>query len=132
MSRALPWLIAAGAASALAIVLLARTAGASHPDPRPGITAEQVLPLATLPRTPGSAEAYAAAHAVPAVLDGLYCYCECSKHSSHRSLLTCFESEHGAYCDICVGEAVQAQDLTARGVALDEIRRAIDQRFGRS
>ncbi|MGH7675448.1 MAG: CYCXC family (seleno)protein, partial [Gemmatimonadales bacterium] len=75
-------------------------------------------------------EAYAAARRLPAVLDGLYCYCDCALHSGHRSLLTCFESEHGAYCDICVGEAVLAGDLSAQGLALERIRAAIDARFG--
>jgi hypothetical protein len=105
-------------------------ARAAHPDPRPGIAAKQVLPPATVPGTPGSPEAYAAARAVPQVLDGLHCYCDCARHSGHRSLLTCFESEHGAYCDICMGEAMLAQQLTARGDALDAIRRAVDAQFG--
>ena len=130
MSRRLPWLIAGAAAAVLGVVLLAGRARASHPDPRPGVTAEQVLPPATVPRTPGSSEAYAAARVVPQVLDGLHCYCDCARHSGHRSLLTCFESEHGAYCDICMGEAMLAQQLTARGEMLETIRRAVDAQFG--
>ena len=130
MSRRLPWLIAIVAAAILLVVLVSGRARAGHPDPRPGITAELVLPPAALPRTPGSVESYAAARAVPQVLDGLWCYCDCARHSGHRSLLTCFESEHGGYCDICMGEAVLAQQLTARGEAIDAIRRAVDAQFG--
>lgn len=130
MSRRLPWLIAAAAALALLALVVTSRARAGHPDPRPGITAEKVLPLAALPRTPGSVESYAAARAVPQVLDGLFCYCDCARHSGHRSLLTCFESEHGGYCDICMGEAVLAQQMTVRGESLDAIRRAIDAQFG--
>lgn len=130
MSRRLPWLIAAAAALALLALFVTNGARAGHPDPRAGITAEKVLPLGTLPRTPGSVESYAAARAVPQVLDGLFCYCDCARHSGHRSLLTCFESEHGGYCDICMGEAVLAQQLTVRGESLDAIRRAIDMQFG--
>jgi hypothetical protein len=130
VSRRLPWLVAAAAAVALAAVLLSGRARAAHPDPRPAITAEQVLPPAALPRTPGAVESYAAARAVPQVLDGLHCYCDCARHSGHRSLLTCFESEHGGFCDVCMGEAVLAQQLTARGESLDAIRRAIDGQFG--
>ena len=130
MSRRLPWLIAGGAAALLAVVLFAGRARAGHPDPRPGITAELVLPPEALPRTAGSVESYAAARAVPQVLDGLHCYCDCARHSGHRSLLTCFESEHGGYCDICMGEAVLAQQMTARGEAMDAIRRAVDAQFG--
>jgi hypothetical protein len=115
---------------AFGAVLFSGRARAAHPDPRPEITAEQVLPPAALPRTPGAVESYAAARAVPQVLDGLYCYCDCARHSGHRSLLTCFESEHGGFCDVCMGEAVLAQQLTARGESLDAIRRAIDGQFG--
>lgn len=129
-SRRLPWIVAGVAAAVLALVLWTGRARAGHPDPRTGVTAERVLPSSAVPRTPGSAEAYAAARSVPAMLDGVYCHCDCSKHSGHRSLLTCFESEHGAYCDICIGEALQVQELAARTVALDAIRQAIDERFG--
>ncbi|MGH7699505.1 MAG: PCYCGC motif-containing (lipo)protein, partial [Gemmatimonadales bacterium] len=59
-----------------------------------------------------------------------YCHCDCSKHSGHRSLLTCFESDHGAYCDICMGEAILAARLAAEGRTLDAIRSAIDRQFG--
>ncbi len=126
-----PWLVAGAAAVALvAVLVVARPAAGAHPDPRPGITAERVLTDRAVPRTPGSAEAYAAARAAAGTLDGVYCHCDCSKHSGHRSLLTCFESEHGAYCDICMGEAVLAAQLAGRGTSLLEIRAAIDARFG--
>lgn len=127
-----PWFVAGGAVLALAGVLLFTRGGgaAVHPDPRPGITAERVLAPGAFPRTPGAAEAYAAARAAPEVLDGTYCHCDCSKHAGHRSLLTCFESDHGAYCDICMGEAILAARLSAEGKTLDEIRRGIDRQFG--
>ena len=126
-----PWLIAGAAALVLAAVLFsARPAAGAHPDPRPGITAERVLPDATIPRTPGAVEAYAAARAAAGTLDGVYCHCDCSKHAGHRSLLTCFETDHGAYCDICMGEAMLAAQMASRGTSLQEIRAAIDARFG--
>jgi len=81
-------------------------------------------------QTPGAAEAYAGAHRAPQVLDGIHCYCECARHFGHRSLLTCFESDHGSQCDICIGEATLAIRLASQGSSLDDIRRAIDQRFG--
>ncbi|HEV8266314.1 MAG TPA: PCYCGC motif-containing (lipo)protein [Gemmatimonadales bacterium] len=126
------WIVAGGAAVALvaALILTRSAGGTAHPEPRPGITAERVLPGAAVPRTPGALEAYAAARAAPATLDGVYCHCDCSKHSGHRSLLTCFESEHGGFCDICMGEAVLAAQLAARGTSLQGIRTAIDARFG--
>lgn len=135
MSRA-PWLVAGAAAVVLGAVLIsaqprgAEVHGGTHPEPRAGITAEKVLTGTAIPRTYGAVEAYAAARAAPATLDGVYCHCDCSQHAGHRSLLTCFESNHGAYCDICMGEATLAAQLAARGTSLDSIRVAIDRQFG--
>ncbi len=125
-------MIASAALAALAaVVVVSRTGHATrHPDPRPGITAERVLPAGLVPSTPGSVAAYAAARAVPAVLDGVYCHCNCSRTLSHRSLLTCFESNHAASCDICMGEATTAARLAAAGGSLQQIREAIDRQFG--
>jgi hypothetical protein len=129
--KALPWIVAGGAAVALAVVLVAgRARGSHHPEPRPGVTAIGVLPPAAVPRIAGAAEAYAAARSAPALLDGLYCHCHCRENANHRSLLTCFESEHGAYCDICMGEAVLAAQMVAGGSSLAQVRQAIDARFG--
>jgi hypothetical protein len=126
------WAIAGVAGAAVVALLVAHRAGAVvvHPDPRPGVTAERVLPPSLVLHTPGAAEAYAAARSAPQVLDGVYCHCQCAKNFGHRSLLTCFESDHGAQCDICMGEALLATRLAAQGGTLDQIRRAIDQRFG--
>jgi hypothetical protein len=128
----LPWVVAGAAAVALAVVLVRPRAGhaAAHPDPRPGITAERVLPPAMVPMGPGTLEAYEAARRVPQVLDGVYCHCNCSKFYGHRSLLTCFESDHGSRCDICMQEAMLAEQLTGSGQSLAQIRKAIDARFG--
>lgn len=94
------------------------------------MTAIGVLSTEAVPRTPGAAEAYAAARGAPALLDGLYCHCHCRENANHRSLLTCFESEHGAYCDICMNEAMLATEMAAGGSSLTQIRQAIDARFG--
>ena len=127
-----PWIVAGVAAAALvAVVVSTRPAsGSIHPDPRPGVTGEKILPNFAIPKNPGALEAYAAARSAPATLDGVYCHCDCSKHSGHRSLLTCFESDHGAFCDICMGEAMVASGMAARGQSLMEIRAAIDRQFG--
>jgi hypothetical protein len=132
VSERVPWIVAAAAAATLAGLLVAtrRSHPVAHPDPRSGVTAERVLPPGMVLQTPQAAEAYAAARNGPQVLDGVYCHCECAKHFGHRSLLTCFESDHGAQCDICIGEALLATELAARGRSLADIRRAIDDRFG--
>lgn len=129
--RTLPWLIAGGAGALLATLLVGRRGGTSHhPEPRPGVTALGVLAPAAVPRVPRAADAYAAARNSPELLDGLYCHCHCRENAGHRSLLTCFQSEHGAYCDICMDEAVLATEMAAQGNSLVQIRQAIDARFG--
>ncbi len=127
----LPWLIAAVAvAAAAAVLLIARPAGEGHhPDPRPGVTGAKVLPASSFGEDQRLVRAYAAARAMPEVFDGIYCYCHCKEEMGHRSLLTCYESEHAASCDICLTEAAMAADLHQRGATLDDIRRAIDARF---
>ena len=130
--KAIPWLITGTAVLVTVTILVAGRQGRAvvHPDPRPDITAERVLPPALLPDGPGVVEAYAAARHAPRLLDGLFCHCHCARTFGHRSLLTCFESDHGARCDICMGEAMLATALARRGSSLTEIRRAIDERFG--
>lgn len=131
MSKA-PWLVAGAAAVGLVAVLSMAhpVAGGEHPEPRRGITAERVLAGDAVPRMEGASEAYAAARAAAGTLDGVYCHCDCSKHAGHRSLLTCFESDHGSHCDVCMGEALLAAQMAARGTSLKEIRAAIDAQFG--
>lgn len=43
-----------------------------------------------------TAAAYQVAQEIPAILDQLYCYCECDKHVGHASLLSCFIDSHAA------------------------------------
>ena len=131
MTKKLPWVVA-GVAVVVALLLLATTRTASaghHPVPRPGVTGAAVLPASTFGQDQRLVRAYAAARAMPEVFDGIYCYCQCKENFGHRSLLTCFESEHGASCDICLGEARMAAEMHAAGASLDAIRAAIDARF---
>ena len=112
-------------------VLSARTAGAQeHPAPREGITGANVLPPEQFRDDPRVAQVYAEASRIAPVLDGLYCHCDCHHHAGHRSLLSCFESEHGSGCDTCLGEAHLAYEMSQRGATLQQIRTAIDQQFG--
>lgn len=76
-----------------------------------------------------TAQAYQAALEIPEVIDSLYCYCDCEKHSGHKSLLSCYVDEHAAACDICIYEALMAHELHKKGEGIDAIRKAIDERF---
>jgi hypothetical protein len=122
-------LIAAVVAAGVWMLLTPRTASAQHPTPRPGITAAKVLPASNFAQ-PDVAQTYAQAKEIPEVLDGIYCHCDCHIHAGHRSLLSCFESEHGSGCDICMGEARLAHEMHKNGKSLQEIRVAIDAQFG--
>jgi len=75
--------------------------------------------------------AYQVAHDMPDVLDQLYCYCECDKHSGHRSLLSCYTDQHAANCDVCVNEAVDASRMMKQGYKMAEIRREVDRKYSR-
>jgi hypothetical protein len=75
--------------------------------------------------------AYQAAKEIPEVLAQLPCYCHCDRGHGHKSLHSCFESEHGENCGICMGEAIMAQTLQKRGVTVPEIRKQIIDSYGR-
>lgn len=108
-----------------------REANAHHPDPRDNVTAAEVQSSSRYADYPQIAAVYDMAAAIPGVLDGLHCYCDCDRHSGHRSLLTCFRDDHGAACDICLEEAELAYTMTNEGRSLKQIRRSIDDLYRR-
>jgi hypothetical protein len=75
-------------------------------------------------------QAYAFAGRNPALLAQLWCYCGCDKTDGHKSLLDCYRDRHGATCEICSGEALQAQRMSEQGSPVDQIRDALRRRFG--
>jgi len=101
-----------------------------HPDPRPGITGITVVDAERYASAPQVKEIYTMARAVPNVLDGLFCHCDCAREFGHRSLLTCFESDHAAGCQVCLQEAAMAYQMTQDGAVLGQIRARIDATFG--
>jgi hypothetical protein len=74
-------------------------------------------------------EAYKFAKRNPALLAQLHCYCGCDKAYGHQSLLDCYRGTHGATCEICTEEALQAERMSDQGSPADEIREAIRRRF---
>jgi len=100
-----------------------------HPMPRVDAHASHVMPAARYATSPRAAETYAMAAEIPAVLDGIYCYCFCNQTFGHYSLLDCFRDDHGAGCDVCMDEAVIAYEMTKQGDSLGEIRTVVDQRY---
>lgn len=88
-----------------------------HPEPRPDVSADRVLPQSDFASFP-IAQSYVLARAIPEVLDGLYSYCQ-----SGRSLLSCFESEAAAECPVCLRMVHRAYVLQQSGESLGYIRR---------
>lgn len=121
------------AAIVIAVVggfVAARDAAADHPKPRSDAHAHDVAPASRYEGYPRVASVYAQAAEIKGILDGIYCYCECSRHSGHYSLLECFETDHGARCDVCMSEAALAFKLNQDGKTLDQIRDAVDGLYG--
>ena len=69
--------------------------------------------------------AYQAAKEIPQTLAQLPCYCHCDRGHNHKSLHSCFESDHGENCGICITEALMAHNLQKQGVATNEIRKRV-------
>ena len=103
-----------------------------HPDPRPGIDGSGVLTAADLPGFgPDVHEIYDMIREIPEVADGIGCGCGCAALPHYRSLLTCFHERGMAMgCQICQGEAKLVYGRHQEGQSLDQIRRAIDARYG--
>lgn len=102
-----------------------------HPEPRAGITAARVLTAEQLAEWSHAAPVFDLVREIPEIVDGIRCQCGCADSPGFYSLLSCFESEGMArYCDICQGEARLVHRLHRAGESLDQIRAAIDARFG--
>lgn len=128
------WTVAGISVAALIVAIgtVGRNDGphARHPTPRPTAERPQVVSAARYASYPRVADAYRKAALVPGVLDGLYCYCDCSQHSGHYSLLECFTSDHAAQCDVCMSEGTIAYQMTMQGKRLAAIRAEVDRTFG--
>lgn len=103
-----------------------------HPDPRPGIDGSEVMTAEALSAFPDETVAiYDMVREMPQIADGIGCSCGCSALPGYRSLLTCYYPTGMAMgCRICQGQARLAHRRMQEGQTLEQIRRAIDARFG--
>lgn len=102
-----------------------------HPEPRAGITAANVLTGQQLGAWTDAIPAFDEVRQIPEIIDGIRCNCGCADDPSFYSLLSCYEGEGMArYCHICQGQGRLAFRLHQAGKTLEEIRTAIDARFG--
>ena len=81
---------------------------------------------------PNAAAAFDEARTIPGILDGSRCQCGCADERGMRSQLSCYEGDDAMalQCDICEGQARLAYRLHRKGRPLDQIRAAIDARYG--
>jgi hypothetical protein len=102
-----------------------------HPTPRPGITGEKVLTSEQLVSKPKLIPLFDSVREIPEIIDGIRCNCGCTHPPEYYSLLSCFEGKAMARdCGVCQGQGRLAARLHKDGKTLDEIRAAIDARFG--
>lgn len=102
-----------------------------HPTPREGITAANVLSHDELASAPHAIDVFDQIREIPQIADGIRCQCGCADQPGFYSLLSCYEKEGMArFCEICQGEGRLAYRLFKAGSTLDDIRAAIDARFG--
>jgi uncharacterized protein with PCYCGC motif len=103
-----------------------------HPEPRPGIDATHMPAVEAVRSHPHAVEAFDEGRTIPEILDGIRCQCGCASEAGLRSLLSCYEGTDAMAldCDICQGEARLAYRLHREGQTLDQIRAAIDARYG--
>ena len=75
-------------------------------------------------------DGYVKAKEIALTLTQLPCYCDCDLHMGHKSLHTCFETEHASNCSLCLNEALRAYDLQKnQGLSPTQIREHIIAEF---
>ena len=69
---------------------------------------------------------------IPQIVDGIRCQCGCAKHPQFYSLLSCYEGPKAMAqtCETCQGQGRYVFELHSSGKTLDEIRAAIEERYG--
>ena len=116
--------------SALAMVAFAQgdhvpaynTAPPKAGEVKPILPADQRV--GELFKYPYQIRAYELAAKIPGVLNQLPCYCYCER-IGHKSLHTCYESDHGAHCAICMKEVFYAYEQTKMGKTPAQVRAGI-------
>ena len=103
-----------------------------HPTPRAGITAAKVLTKEQLAKKPKLVALFDSVREIPEVIDGIRCNCGCAQYEGFYSLLSCYEGLDAMAkdCVVCQGQGRLAARLHKAGKSLDDIRSAIDAKFG--
>ena len=69
--------------------------------------------------------AYELAAKIPQVIYQQPCYCYCDRGHGHKSLHSCFESEHGGNCAACLKELFYSYQMTEQKKTPGQIRLGI-------
>ena len=103
-----------------------------HPTPRPGITGAKVATHEQLADKPRLVELFDTVREIPEVVDGIRCNCGCAHNDGFYSLLSCYEGKDAMArdCPICQGQGRLAVRLHKAGKSLQDIRTAVDAKFG--
>ena len=103
-----------------------------HPTPRPGITGAKVLTKEQLVGKPKLVPLFDSVRDIPEIIDGIRCNCGCVHYDGFYSLLSCYEGKEAMAkdCAICQGQGRLAVRLHKAGKSLDDIRSAVDAKFG--
>jgi hypothetical protein len=103
----------------------------AHPTPRPGITGANVLSAEQLAKSQDLVPLFDSIRRIPEIADGIRCQCGCASMPGYYSLLSCFEGDAMARaCPICQGQGRLTARLHKEGKTLDEIRAAVDAKYG--
>jgi len=121
----------AGTAASAAAAVLPRSLRSDHPDPRPGIDGSNVIKADEL-SDPELVPLFEGIAKIPQIADGIRCSCGCASDPAIRSLLSCYEKASGMakFCPICQSEGRMVIRLNDAGRTLDQIREALDAKFG--
>jgi len=79
-------------------------------------------------RYPWQVHVYQKVAKVSGVVYQLPCYCRCDRALGHKSLRSCFETDHGTECSTCAKEGFFAYEQTKLGKTPAQIRAAIARR----
>lgn len=100
-------------------------AAESKPDPKSanGVTLDPKLFVGPV------RQAYSIAEQNPMLLKQLDCYCGCYKTDGHKSLLDCYRSRHGATCQICTNEVLDASRMFDSGMTPEQIKESLRRQY---
>jgi hypothetical protein len=99
---------------------------AYHKEPPTGPLPATLDP-AQFPSNKAAFVSYSIAAKVAKLLYQEPCYCPCDKFQGHKSLLDCFTSDHGKFCDVCDAELIFVYEQSKRGKTAAEIRDAMEK-----